>query len=214
MLRYSLTTLFLILVYVCIGSAALANATGIWPQVAVTISVTILLMFTLAAICWKERARYFALGFSITGWTYFLLIFTSVLNVRSYLLTDTAVNLLFTAIHQDQPASNYQIVVQTVQTPNGMATTKMLRLPRNVTPPPAPTATLPSPSPYYYSARAAYTAPVTAPPTVDSVSFSNIGHSLWAVLLACIGGVVAQVLYARSKRRGTNESSGVQVGQD
>ena len=84
MLRYSLASLFLILLYFSIGCAALVNATGIWPQVAVTLAVAILLVMTLAAVCWKEKARMFALGFSISGWAYFLLIFASTTLVALY----------------------------------------------------------------------------------------------------------------------------------
>jgi hypothetical protein len=95
MLRYSLGSLFLALLYLSIAFAALVNATGIWPQVAVTLTLAILILFSLGAIFWSERRRVFAIGFSATGWLYFLLVFSDVTNVRPYLLTDFATNQLF-----------------------------------------------------------------------------------------------------------------------
>ena len=55
MLRFSLGSLFLALLYLSIGCAALANASGIWPQVAVTLTLAILVVFSLGAIFWTAR---------------------------------------------------------------------------------------------------------------------------------------------------------------
>ena len=75
MLRYSLGSLFLVLLYLSIGCAALANASGLWPQVSITLTLAILVLFSLGAIFWRERRRVFAIGFAATGWLYFLLVF-------------------------------------------------------------------------------------------------------------------------------------------
>ena len=190
MLRYSLTSLFLILLYASVGCAALVYATNIWLQVAVTMTVVILIGFTLAAVCWTDRPRIFALGFSITGWIYFLLIFMTSINVRPHMLTDSAASWLYTAVHGEGTVpTEYQVV--SIQTPNGRATTQ-LRLATSTAV--APVLANPTPTPVSW---AAYTA--TAP-SVYPVTFNNICHSLWAVLLACAGGIVAQILNSRSRR--------------
>ena len=179
MLRYSLATLFFVLIYVAILCAALVNATGVWPQVAVTMTVVVLLVFTLAAMMRKSA---FSAGFAFTGWVYFLLMFTSLFNVRGFLLTDTAVQWLYPKIHPQMDQQS--------------ATTKRLGLVQLTTPvQPAP------PSNSAYTTFYVTSPPAPTPtPYVDRTTFGNIAHSLWAVILACLGGIVAQVFYVRSQR--------------
>jgi hypothetical protein len=192
MLRYSLASLFIILLYVSIMCAALVNATGIWPQIAVTLTVGILILFTLAAVCREDQTRRFARGFAITGWIYFLLVSANLINVR-YLLTDSVANRLYVAIHsQPQPATSYQVVVRTTATPAGPVTTQTLL------PPPSPPP-LPAPTPSF-----AYYTPAAAVTGVDQFSFTTIAHACWAILFALIGGVVAQVMYVRSRKANGN----------
>ena len=120
MLRYSLGSLMLILVYASLACAALVNASGIWPQLIVTMTGAILLLFTLKAAIRQGASHHFALGFSITGWVYFLRIFTSVLNVRNFLLTETSVQYLFATIHSEQLTSGVPLAYATLsQTPTG-----------------------------------------------------------------------------------------------
>lgn len=203
MLRYSLGSLFLLLLYLSIGCAALVNATGIWPQVAVTLTLAILVLFSLAAIFWTERRRVFAIGFSATGWLYFLLLFSDVTNVRPYLLTESLMNRLFITMHGEQMAP--RLVYQTVTTANGPPSlqTAVYATPVLPSPLPGPTGSN-APTPYWQ----AYPFPVALSPAstqqyVDPQSFANIGHSLWAVIIALAGGITAQVLAKRQKQANT-----------
>lgn len=210
MLRYSLGSLFLTLLYLSIGCAALVNASGVWPQVAITLTLAILVVFSLGAIFWTERRRVFAIGFSATGWLYFLLVFSDVTNVRPYLLTESATNQLFTTMHSKQMGS-YNIVYQTVTAPNGTSQVQTAVYAAPVLPPP-----LPGPSPAgSITPTPAYAlqpyAPAAYPFSYSSIgvgrqfvspqSFSNIGHSLWAIIVAFVGGVTAQLL-AKGRQRG------------
>ncbi len=52
MLRYSLATLAAVIVCLSIYSAALAQGDGLWPQISVTLTVSILLFATLAIFAW------------------------------------------------------------------------------------------------------------------------------------------------------------------
>ncbi|MDP6558101.1 MAG: hypothetical protein QGG71_25775 [Pirellulaceae bacterium] len=190
MLRYSLGSLFLALLYLSVGCAALVNATGIWPQVAITLTIAILVLFSLGAIFWTERRRVFAIGFMATGWMYFLLVFSDATSVRPYLLTETAMNRLFVTVHGAEYVSNravYQAVgVSGIQTAVYTAPV----------PPPLPPPFVnvgKSPTPTYYPT-------VAVRPTVDPRSFANIGHSMWALIVAFAGGVTAQLLAKRKKR--------------
>ncbi len=202
MVRFSLASLMLILVYASISCAALVHATGIWPQVAVTMTVVVLLLFTLGAVFWQGAARVFAVGASITGGIYFLLVFTSVLNVREFLLTETAVRYLFNTIHSS-PATANPTTVQSVQnTAFGPVVAQRVVYMAPATPaPPLPAtpqrpivAAAPPPPralPSYYSA--------TFAAGVQPAMFGSIGHSIWSVILACCGGLLAQVI---ARRRG------------
>lgn len=203
MLRYSLGSLFLALLYLSIGCAALVNATGVWPQVAVTLTLAILVVFSLGAIFWTERRRMFAIGFSATGWLYFLLVFSDVTNVRPYLLTESATNQLFITMHGEQVAP--RIVYQTVMTANGRSSVKTAVYATPVLSPPVPAGSN-TPAPVY-SAPVWQPAIQTAPayPTsgqfVDSQTFANIGHSLWAVIIAFAGGITSQLLAKKSRNQ-------------
>ena len=205
MLRYSLGSLFLVLLYLSVGCAALVNASGIWPQVAITLTITILVLFSLGAIFWTERRRVFAIGFAATGWLYFLLLFSDVTNVRPYLLTETAMNRLFITMHGDQATPIglvYRSVVPSSRPPGVQRAVYATPLP----PPGLVTSSSNTPAPVYSSTGVqpitlglTYTA-VAVQPTVDSRSFVNIGHSMWAVIVAFVGGVTAQLLARRRKQ--------------
>lgn len=203
MLRYSLGSLFLVVLYVSVACAALVNATGIWPQVAITLTLAILVLFSLRAVFGNERWRVFSIGFSALGWLYILLVFSDVTSIRPYLLTETATNKLYQMMHADQ-TGQYRFVVQTTATPNGLGTVQRVVY-ATPSPPPQPAPGQPTPLAVYPSP--AYTA--TALPAgirvanamyVDPQSFANIGHSLWAVIVAFIGGVTAQVFYANRRK--------------
>ena len=214
MLRYSLGTLFLVLLYLAIGFAALVNASGIWPQVAITLAIAVLVLFSLGAVFSSQGWRTFAIGFSATGWLYFLLVFSELTTIRPYLLTESAMNQLFMTMHGDQPGQ-YRVVMQTMAGPNGPMTVQSLVYANPVLP--GPTRATPAPPSVYTppsASASAYTVtaiPATAPrtlpspaagqPIVDLQSFANIGHSLWAVIIGFVGGTTAQVLHRKARKQ-------------
>ena len=53
------------------AACRLGRQLNVWPQVMVTLTVAVLMVSALAAVCRKSS---FAVGFSIIGWMYFLLI--------------------------------------------------------------------------------------------------------------------------------------------
>jgi hypothetical protein len=214
MLRYSLGSLFLALLYLSTGCAALVNSSGVWPQVAITLTLAILVVFSLGAIFWTERRRVFAIGFSATGWLYFLLVFSDVTNVRPYLLTESATNQLFVAMHSKQMGP-YNIVYQTVTTPNGTSQVQTAVYAAPVLPPPllgpSPAGSItPTPryalQPYAPAAYPPYSSIAVGRQFVDPQSFANIGHSLWAVMIAFAGGTTAQLLARSRKQEGVGKS--------
>ena len=171
-----------------------------WPQVAITLTIAIFVLFSLGAIFWTERRQVFAIGFTATGWLYFLLVFSSVSSVRPYLLTETAMNRLFVTMHGDQ-TGQYGYVLSTMTTPNGPARVQRVVYTAPVPPPlPAPPANNVANTPAYRPTVVQPLPMATVQPKVDSRSFANIGHSMWAVIVAFVGGVTAQLLAKRRKQ--------------
>lgn len=213
MLRYSLASLLAVLLYASIGCAALVNANGLWPQVAVTMAVVTLLVGTLAAICWQGASRAFALGFAVSGWLYFLLVFTVFSEGRHYLLTSTSVDFLYSTIHGDQTAAATPYLYPTQASP------ALLRVvpPPAIPPVPAPQPPQPvttqvlAPTPAVAPASYAFYGTTRGPDYVDHTSFANIGHSLWAVIIGCLGGALAQ-LFSRRQAAAETSSPAEQAG--
>ena len=113
MLRYSLASLAAVIVGLSIYSAALAQGDNLWPQISVTLTVSILLFATLTAVFSRNSSRNFAMGFSIVGWLYFAIVFSGFAGgVRENLLTQTAINSLYGQVHAPGTPASYQITYQ------------------------------------------------------------------------------------------------------
>ena len=187
MVRFSLLTLSGVVLVAAIGSAALANPTDIWRQVIVTGTVGILLIAILRAVSKRPLSR-FALGFTVTGWLYFVLTFSGVLGVREHLLTEQSVVWLHGKIHDDPAAVAQSNLVQ-----------YRLPGPGSVVVPQRIGSAWPAPI-YAPAALAGYT---TSPMLPSSHNFAVVGRSLWTLILATIGGLFASWL---GRRRNTGKS--------
>jgi hypothetical protein len=170
LLRYSLASLAAVIVCLSIYSAALAHGDEVWQQISVTLTLSILLFATLAAVF--SRSRTFAIGFSIVGWLYFAIAFLGFSGgVRDSLLTHTAINWLYGQVHA--PGAQVMVQAQPVQS---------VRM-------------------YKEESRDYHVDWILPTPvSLTAYHFAQIGHSLWAVLIGAMGGVVAQVMNARSRR--------------
>ena len=129
------------------------------------------------------------LGFTVTGWIYLVLVFVSAFGLRDDLLTDKAVTWLFATIHGEQ-ASQQQWFQSVALSPDGT---------RLATPSYDATIKL------FWDVRTGQAVSANAGgQKVDVKDFADIGHSLWVIIVACLGGVVAGIL-ARLKRRDESE---------
>ena len=81
--------------------AKAGDATDLWRQITVTLTVVCLLLATLAAVFSRGQTRLFAGGFALTGWLYMTLAFVSAFGLRDDLLTDKAIQWLGEVIHGD-----------------------------------------------------------------------------------------------------------------
>jgi len=174
MIRFSLASLFLLVLFAAVGCTTLIYANDLCRQLAITITVAALLLVTVIGFFGSGRARTFAGGFSLVGWLYFVLGVGGLFEVRDDLLTDEAVVWLCKAIHKEEAPG-----LITGFTPSGA---RSIGDPRNTI--------------WIWDAT-------TGKPQVSTAgNFTAIGHSLWTVILACIGGVVAGLLrYGRDSAK-------------
>ncbi len=203
MLRYSLASLATVIVVLSIYSAALAQGDDLWPQISVTLTVAVLLFTTLAAVF--SRSRTFAMGFSIVGWLYFTIVFSGFAGVRENLLTQTAINWLYGQVHAPgtQGVSTVTFQPARAYASSGGGVTRYVPVQSTSSAPwPVPEFALRSITTSTGVQRTIALTAIPATPTPALVSpyrFAQIGHSLWVVLIGAMGGVAAQVLYARSR---------------
>ena len=177
-MRFSLATLFLAVLFAATGCAALVNANDLWRQTMVTATVTVLVIATLAAVIWQGQSRVFALGFAVTGWIYLVLVFVSVLGLRNDLLTEKAVISLYTAIH-GEPAPQGQWAQTVALTSSGArlrtaSNNGLIRL--------------------WDVSNGQMVSVAGGGQQVEFQDFADVSHSLWVIIVACLGGVVARTL--------------------
>jgi hypothetical protein len=191
MIRFSLAALLLLVLLAGVGSAALVNANDLWRQTMVTLALTALLLATLAAAARRGRSRMFALGFAVSGWIYLVLAFVSALGLRDDLLTDRAVRLLFAMIHDEQ-ALQRQAVQGIAFSPDGQLVLSGYDAKVKI---------------WDLDVKSVQAVASNSSRTVDAQNFADIGHSLWVIVVGCLGGVVAGMLAGRENPRWAQDES-------
>jgi hypothetical protein len=174
MIRFSLASLFGVVVIAGVGCAALSYANDLWRQIVVTLAVMLLLFSTLAAVLWQRHSRAFAMGFAVSGWLYLLLAFSPTLALRDDLLTDNAVACLYEKIHEEEvgqyyrPDSTFGPYGRTIAS----GTFQRIRI-------------------WDISGASS---------SSNFLDFADIGHVLWALIVGGVGGLTASFLWTRQQR--------------
>lgn len=189
MFRFSLITLFGAVLVVSIGCGALASASDAWTRFIVSATVVALLIATVGAFYLPVRSRAFAGGFALCGWAYLLVAqgpwFES---LKPQLATTVALNHLAAVMHPEgltiyAPGAT----VWTGFPPGNVSSTGF-----TIT-----SATMPAGgSGIVYAAPTVFPAPYSNTPG----NFHQIGQSLWTLLLAFGGGILAAVFAARKSQ--------------
>lgn len=183
--RFSLRQLMALVVFVAIGCAGLVHPSRYLASAIFTLTVMALFVAVLAAVGRKGPRRAFWIGFAIAGWGYFW------------------------AAHWADETSYFDIQTRwKLQTDGPLLTTKLLRL--------AHTALHPGPEPTgggFFSVPgvpiddvgrpislplAQYSVQPRPPPRDYEATlnaFMRIGHSLWTLLFAYLGGLLTRHLY-------------------
>jgi hypothetical protein len=182
MLRFSLLSLLGAVLVISIGCAALASASENWARIVVTGTVMAILVATVGAFFLPAGSRAFAGGFAICGWAYLLVALGPWLeSIKPQLATTLAVNYLQAALEKDD--ANVQVGVSPVLL--------------SYAPSPSPPGGAPAMA---ISSNFIYSASAVLPSA--AWSFNQIGHSLWAILLAFFGGILARFFDSLNRKQG------------
>ena len=187
MLRFSLATLLIVMGVAALGCAAVANWSPLWAEIMLTTTGAILLVGLLVALFGRGSTRTFATGFAAVGLAYFLLAFFAPAEIRDErLATRRAIDRLFALMQKTnadaRTTSEFQLVEVVLDgstngsTPGGDSSFMFGVGTR----------------PTLVTGRTVFNSPPR--------EFEDIGHCLWTLLLALIGGVLAQVIQRASRR--------------
>jgi hypothetical protein len=184
MLRYSLKSLGAVVTLIAVACAALMHARPWVASTAWTLLLVLLSLATIAAVFSAPERRGFWTGFSLAGWLYLAAIGPLAGTHQSALLTTMALKQAAALLPQEYSSPPPPVAV----VPGGSFTFSV-GSPQFITTFPA------NPS----SGWTSY--PPLQPATVEpSQSFVDIGQSLWALLLALLGGWFGVFVVSRRGR--------------
>lgn len=187
MLRYSLGSLFVATLFVGLGCLAITEASLLVRRITLTSTVALLMIAVLGAFFLKGKSQVFAAGVALTGWTYFLMIFGSFVDVRDQALTDNAVSFLYMAMHRD--LSDAALIEKEWLTEDRTVSPWVAPPSDGIILPPALDGSIDQLNMYGVQWSVHY-----------GDVFRDIGHCLWTILLASFGGVVAVFFRGCAKR--------------
>lgn len=197
-LRFSLLWLLGVVALIAVACAALRSASEIWGSAAFTLTVGALFAALLGLIFRQRASRAFWGGFALLGWGYLLLVFGPWFkdNVSHQLLTTKLLDYLHPKLQRSANAP----VTYSAFTPT------MTTVPR--------TGWSQSGATWSANTGAAVVGGNTTTFTVRAIAtpvpqhFMQVGHSLWALLLASAGGLLARYFYDKRARPKQEEGAG------
>jgi hypothetical protein len=173
--RFSIAHLMLLIIIFGLGFAALHSPSALLASVWFSATLAALTLAVLAAVYRRGAQRAFWVGFASCGWVYFVLALGPWLHVvvGSFLVTTAALELLYPQI-----------------TPP---------------PPPGPAATITSVWSMWTALDLSGGIKVSVGNVwlMSSESFQRVGHSLFCLLFAQLGGVVTRRLAEQPEHRET-----------
>jgi hypothetical protein len=203
--RFSIAGLMVVVLVCAVGVAALRYASEAWAGAMFTLALGVLAAAGLGAVYRRGRKRAFWLGAAVFGWGYLAACFGpwSATEVRPHLITSTLLEWLYPRIHPQPPPPlsvttnatwSASTSVNTVQTGTWQVV-----------------GSTPGNAPGGSGAPAqTFSAFVLSAPVAPSEPFQRIGHSLFGLLAALLGGLIAVAFFARrdEAREAPGSSSG------
>jgi hypothetical protein len=191
--RFSIAGLMGLIVVVAVGVAALRFASELWAGILLMLTLGVLGASVLA---FHERAgarRAWWRGFALFGWGYAVLALGPWASdaIAPNLPTTMGLDKLYERMHPEVEGRSSRRISH-------------LRLSRYLN------ATDPSSTPLVDSsgARIAWAKAFSLATDATLESFRLVGHCLWALLVACVGGIVGRALHARGERTGSVPAPG------
>jgi hypothetical protein len=188
--RFQIGSLLILIVFLGVGFAALREATDLWDGIVVTLASGVLLVSLLLAIHRQAERRAFWVAFALFGWGYLGLI--AIPSIEPRLLTTRALAYL-----DSQVPGRPGLIEGTTSGAGNMdpiaLTVRSVAF--------SPDGTRLAASNNSGGLRIWSTAPgkflFTSTGTIEN--FVRIGHSLFALILAWLGGKLSRRLYVRNR---------------
>ncbi len=223
-LRFSMTTLLVAVGVIAIGCAALRYASPLVAGWALTVTLPTMLLAILAAVARPGRVRMFWAGFALFGWGYFVVVFVPVFytSIGRYLVSSTVTSAAYPMFTRPEspPApsrpgeivvwarANHRLLVNGEPVERAGLVDELKRRGRAED---RPTVSMyvEIPEQYEVILRAAGSAGI-GPTSVDIFSigmlpnvddFERVGHILFALLFALVGGLLARWLLGSPGQR-------------
>lgn len=212
--RFSLAGLMAAVLIVAVACAALRFASELWASATLTITVGVLLTAILGVVLREGRIRAFWLGFSVFGWAYLALAFGWFsTNFTQHLLTTKLLayahpKLLQPMVQQDdiQGLSVHRVHLHS----GGVHAGKLLSncaachtsnvLSLSFSPGGKLLATEATDKTVkIWDTTTGSLVPAAVPALPSWEHFQQVGHSLFALLMALLGGLLARHLFARPR---------------
>jgi hypothetical protein len=182
--RFSIAGLMGLVVVVAVGAAALRFASELWASVLLMLTLGVLGAAVLACHERTEKNRAWWRGFALFGWGYVLLAMGPWASeaISPHLPTTMGLDALYAKMHPAPDAGSIYSIVGlgsgdwvTHLDSSGTTVISLGTLPRNVT----PRAWLGNSTPE---------------------SFRRVGHCLWALLVAGVGGIIGRAFDATGRQ--------------
>jgi hypothetical protein len=179
--RFSIAGLMALVVVAAVGVAALRFANELWAGVLLLATVGIFGAAILGIVHRRDGKRAWWQGFALFGWGYFALALGPWFHaaIAPSLPTTTGLTALFAKLHPSPPQVGWVAYSDTSWTSTATAPGTAPAITSGTAPPASMTSTItlwmPSPSPDH---------------------FLRVGHCLWALLAACVGGLIGRAFHA------------------
>jgi hypothetical protein len=207
--RFTIAGLMGLVVVVAVGVAALRFASETWAGVLLLLTLGTLGASVLAFQEWTGARRAWWRGFALFGWGYVALAMGPWASeaIAPHLPTTLGLDALYARMHPEGEAQP-----QMMQRSMRRQQVIQQQMSLGYSTPMTSTATALEPT---------GPAPLTSPPPTLLFRFvaanatpeflRRVGHCLWALLVACVGGVVGRVLHAHGERTGSVPTLGPSV---